>query len=35
MPGFALAGSPIVIVSQLPDVMPGSTPVLFGNLKNC
>lgn len=33
MPGFALAGSPIIIVSQMPDVMSGSTPILFGNLK--
>jgi HK97 family phage major capsid protein len=33
MPGFALAGSPIVIASQMPDVQPGSTPILFGNLR--
>jgi HK97 family phage major capsid protein len=33
MPGFALAGSPIVIASQMPDVAPGSTPILFGNLR--
>ena len=32
-PGFQLAGSPIRIVSQMPDVAPGATPVLFGNLK--
>jgi HK97 family phage major capsid protein len=32
-PGFMLAGSPIVIVSQMPDVAPGSTPVMYGNLK--
>jgi HK97 family phage major capsid protein len=31
--GFAFAGSPIRIVSQLPDVAPGATPVLFGNLR--
>jgi HK97 family phage major capsid protein len=29
-PGFTLAGSPIVIASQIPDVAPGSAPVLFG-----
>jgi HK97 family phage major capsid protein len=33
MPGFALAGSPIVIASQMPDVQPGATPILFGNLR--
>jgi HK97 family phage major capsid protein len=33
MPGFALAGSPIVIASQMPDVAPGATPILFGNLR--
>jgi HK97 family phage major capsid protein len=32
-PGFMLAGSPIVIVSQLPDVAPGATPVMYGNLQ--
>jgi HK97 family phage major capsid protein len=31
--GFQLAGSPIHVVSQLPDCAPGSTPVMFGNLK--
>jgi HK97 family phage major capsid protein len=31
--GFMLAGSPIVIASQMPDILPGSTPVLFGNLR--
>ena len=30
---FALAASPIVIVSKMPDVLPGATPILFGNLK--
>jgi HK97 family phage major capsid protein len=30
-PGFILAGSPIHIVSQMPDVAPGSTPIAFGN----
>ena len=30
--GFAFGGSPIRIVSQLPDVAPGATPILFGNL---
>lgn len=32
-PGFQLAGSPIVIATQMPDPGPGSTPILFGNLK--
>jgi HK97 family phage major capsid protein len=31
--GLSFAGSPIHIVSQLPDVAPGSTPIMFGNLK--
>jgi HK97 family phage major capsid protein len=31
--GFSFAGSPIRIVSQLPDVAPGSTPILFGYLR--
>jgi HK97 family phage major capsid protein len=30
-PGFQIAGSSIRIVSQLPDVAPGSTPIAFGN----
>lgn len=30
-PGFRLAGSPITIASQMPDIQPGSTPVAFGN----
>jgi HK97 family phage major capsid protein len=29
--GFQFAGSPINIVSQMPDVQPGSTPIAFGN----
>jgi HK97 family phage major capsid protein len=33
MPGFALAGSPITIASQMPDCLPGSTPILAGNLR--
>jgi HK97 family phage major capsid protein len=33
LPGLQFAGSPIVIVSQLPDVAPGSTPIAFGNWK--
>src|SRR6516225_6186014 len=33
VPGFMLAGSPIVIVSQFPDVQPGATPVAFGDWK--
>jgi len=30
-PGFLLNGSPIQIVTQMPDVAPGTTPVAFGN----
>jgi len=33
VPGFMLAGSPIVIVSQFPDVLPGATPIGFGDWK--
>lgn len=32
-PGFMLCGSPLVICSWFPDVMPGSTPIMYGNLK--
>jgi HK97 family phage major capsid protein len=32
-PGYMLAGSPIHIVTQLPDIAPGSTPIAFGNWK--
>ena len=32
-PGYMIAGSPITIASQFPDVGPGSTPVAFGNWK--
>lgn len=32
--GFSFAGSPIQIVSQMPDVQPGSTPIMFGNLRS-
>jgi HK97 family phage major capsid protein len=31
--GFSFAGSPINIVSQMPDCQPGTTPVAFGNWK--
>jgi HK97 family phage major capsid protein len=31
--GFQFAGSPINIVSQIPDCQPGATPVAFGNWK--
>jgi HK97 family phage major capsid protein len=34
-PGFQLAGSPIVIATQFPDIAPGSTPIFFGNLREC
>jgi HK97 family phage major capsid protein len=33
MPSWQFAGAPITIVSQMPDVHPGSTPILFGNLR--
>jgi len=29
--GFLLNGSPLTIVTQMPDVAPGTTPVAFGN----
>jgi HK97 family phage major capsid protein len=32
-PGFRLAGNPVIIASQMPDVSPGSTPVAYGNFK--
>jgi HK97 family phage major capsid protein len=32
-PGFMIAGSPVILCSWLPDVAPGSTPILYGNLK--
>lgn len=32
-PGYTLAGSPIVIASQMPDVAPGATPIALGNWK--
>jgi HK97 family phage major capsid protein len=31
--GFQIAGSPVRIVSQLPNVEPGSTPILFADLE--
>ena len=31
---FMIAGSPVRIVSQFPDVAPGSTPVAFGDWKS-
>jgi HK97 family phage major capsid protein len=31
--GFTIGGKPVRIVSQLPDVAPGSTPVLFADLE--
>jgi HK97 family phage major capsid protein len=30
---FLLAGSPVVIANQLPDVAPGATPIAYGNWK--
>jgi len=31
--GFQIAGSPVRIVSWMPDIEPGSTPILFGDLE--
>jgi len=31
--GYLLGGSPIVVAQQLPDVVPGATPVLYANLR--
>jgi HK97 family phage major capsid protein len=31
--GFQIAGSPVRIVSQMPDAEPGSTPILFADLE--
>jgi HK97 family phage major capsid protein len=31
--GLSFAGSPIIINSWMPDVGPGATPVMFGNLR--
>jgi hypothetical protein len=33
MPPFAIAGSPIIVVTQMPDCLPGNTPILYGNLQ--
>jgi len=30
---FLLAGAPVVIANQMPDVAPGATPIIFGNWK--
>src|SRR5262249_23918247 len=30
-PGFMLAGSPVNVITQMPDINLGSTPVAFGN----
>lgn len=35
MPGFQIAGAPIRIVSQMPDIAPGSTPIAYGNWRQC
>jgi HK97 family phage major capsid protein len=32
-PGFMLNGSPVIIASQMPDCLPGNTPILYGNLR--
>jgi HK97 family phage major capsid protein len=32
-PRWSLLGFPIYLDSQMPDVSAGSTPILFGNLK--
>ena len=31
LPGFVLAGSPIVVNTWMPDVVPGATPIAFGD----
>jgi HK97 family phage major capsid protein len=31
--GFTIAGRPVRIVTQFPDVAPGSTPILFADLE--
>jgi HK97 family phage major capsid protein len=31
--GFLLGGSPIVVSEQMPEVVPGATPVLYANLR--
>jgi HK97 family phage major capsid protein len=33
VPTYMLAGSPIFIASQMPDCMPGTTPVMFGDFQ--
>src|SRR5215831_11219210 len=32
-PGLLLNGSPVTIVTQMPDCAPGNTPVLYANLR--
>lgn len=34
LPALTIAGSPIQLVTQMPDVLPGSTPVAFGSWKD-
>jgi HK97 family phage major capsid protein len=34
MPGFGFMGTPIQIVTQMPDVGPGATPVAYGDWRN-
>jgi len=31
--GLQLNGAPVIIVTQMPDCLPGNTPVLYGNLR--
>jgi HK97 family phage major capsid protein len=31
--GFQLNGSPVHIITQFPDCLPGNTPVMFANLQ--
>jgi HK97 family phage major capsid protein len=33
MPGYLLGGKPIHIITQMPDIAPGATPVAFDNWK--
>ena len=30
---YLIAGSPVKIATQMPDILSGSTPILFGNLQ--
>src|SRR5262245_30239384 len=32
-PGFMLNGSPVIIATQMPECLPGNTPILYANLR--